>query len=110
MRSPSSLRSRPARHRSPGANKERAPIHSERVALSFVLPASLVNEMKQDAGRRGLSVVAYLAAAISMAGERGHEVVARVRLIERTHHMRFLAGGRSRSNAKMDAPDAREEG
>jgi hypothetical protein len=76
-------------------------MHSDRVALSFVLPASLVNEMKQDASRRGLSTVAYMAAAIAMAGEqRGDEIEARVRLIEHAHHMRFLRGGKSAPGAE----------
>lgn len=100
MPSPSSLRSLPVRPRSPGANNESAPRHSDRVALNVVLPASLVNEMKQDASRRGLSTAAYLAAAIAMAGERGDEIEARVRLIEHTHHMRFLRGGKSAPGAE----------
>lgn len=64
-------------------------IGSDRALLRLVLPFDLVQEATRSAAEHGVSLTAYVSAALSLLREKPEQLALRVRLLEREHGVRF---------------------
>lgn len=68
---------------------QRAHLGTDRKLLRATLPAGLVEDAEAFARSRGLSMAALTALALTLIQRHDGDLETTLRILERTHHMRF---------------------
>lgn len=73
--------------------------------LRLTLPSSLVEEAERKADALGVSLTAYVSAALAIAVDHRDEIPLRIRLLERVHRIKFRCSqGSASPNIPAPAP------
>ena len=67
----------------------KAHVGSDRASLRLVMLSPLIEEAERKAALLGVSMTAYVSAALVLARDHNDEIPLRIRLLERVYRMKF---------------------